>query len=109
MLLYLIFCAACLLAFSYSARVDRYFRTRYPALWNSFGFAGNAAQSEEIIELLDLAAQRRYKAFLRSEDRRNLHDAKLDKMLSIKLVLNALALVLFIGVLARLALRFAPI
>jgi hypothetical protein len=72
-------------------------------------FAGHAAQSEDIVELLDLAAQRRYKAFLRSEDRCNLHDAALDKMLSIRLALNVIAVVLFIAVLVRLALRFAPI
>ncbi len=109
MLLYLIFCAACLSAFSYSSRVDRYFRTRYPAIWNTFGFAGNSPHTEDTAQVLDLAAQRRYKAFLRSQARRNLQDAKLDHMILTRYMLNFLAAALFVATLTKLVLQFAPL
>ena len=101
MIVYGIWCLTCLFAFWYSARVDRYVRTKYPAIWNSFGFSRTSEYSEDEHQLLDLIAQQRYHTFLRSKARHACKDSTLNRMLRIREICIGLAIITSIAVVIR--------
>jgi hypothetical protein len=99
-ILFAIFCLVCALAPLQHIRIVRYFKATYPAVWATFGFAGNGWWVEAEHEAGELAAQRRLKRFLDSDARHHLDDSHLNRMIAQSRTLNYCGGILFVVVIA---------
>jgi len=89
-------CVACVLSVVVHFRVLRHFRIHHPQLWLTFGFHGSGTWVQAQHEASHLAAERKFKQFLRSPSRLQLQDSKLDTLLSVARAINLAGLLLFI-------------
>jgi hypothetical protein len=96
--LYSVFCVVCMSAALHFIQVIRYVRCTYPSIWTELGFAGNGWWVEAAAETTDLAAMRRFRRFIRSKAREDLHDIHLNRMILIDRTLTYLGVLLFLVV-----------